>query len=138
MPISFTIFEEQGYYIARIVGRVTDDDILAAFKEFHSTQDATKWNVLADFGDADLRGVTEFGVGQQVHNVRDRYRASEPHTVRTAVYAPDDLGYGLVRMYLARADDIPQSVRLFRDKNEALAWLLGDEPSGLEPGRESR
>lgn len=44
---------------------------------------------------------------------------------RVAIVIADDLGYGMVRMYQALANELPQEVHAFRDIEQAEQWLAG-------------
>ena len=52
---------------------------------------------------------------------------SEVHVAgaRRALVAPMDVGFGLSRMFQGMAD-LDGDVRVFRDRDEALAWLSGE------------
>jgi hypothetical protein len=52
---------------------------------------------------------------------------SEVHVAgaRRALVAPMDVGFGLSRMFQGMAD-LDGDVRVFRDRDEALAWLNGE------------
>jgi hypothetical protein len=43
---------------------------------------------------------------------------------RRAIYAPTDLGFGMARMFeILRSDDHSGGLRVFKDLDEALAWI---------------
>jgi len=52
-----------------------------------------------------------------------------PAQSRVAMVAPANLVYGLSRMYQSYRADSPLPLRVFRDYDEALAWLEGDDPA---------
>ncbi len=47
---------------------------------------------------------------------------------RRAIVAPQDVSFGLSRMYELHREDHSESIRIFRDLDQALQWL------GLDPG----
>ena len=56
--------------------------------------------------------------------VRRRY--PERARARIAYVVASDLGFGMSRMYELLSDASPQYNALFRDHDEAMAWLLAD------------
>jgi hypothetical protein len=48
---------------------------------------------------------------------------TSPVPGRCAVLAGSDVVFGLLRVYEAFSDGAPVTVRVFRDRNRALAWL---------------
>ncbi len=127
MPISMTVFPDEGYYVARFFGQITDDELNDVFLEFHATHDVTGLHVFADLSEADFSLLTSEGISRHAQNVLDVSSDNSDVIVRSAVYAPDNLAFGISRMYLAQADDIPQRVRIFRNRDEAMAWMLSDD-----------
>ena len=51
-----------------------------------------------------------------------------------AVVAPDDLGYGLARMWQAFAQDIGWSAEVFRERSTAQRWLQDSLAGGCRRG----
>ena len=45
---------------------------------------------------------------------------------KTAMLVDQDLQYGMARMYESLTDDMPFEVGVFRDEQEAMAWLKED------------
>lgn len=127
MPISMTVFPDEGYYVARFVGQITDDELNDVFLEFHATHDVTGLHVFADLGEADFSLVTSEGVSRHAQNLLTVYPENSDVIVRSAVYAPHNLAFGMSRMYLAQADDVSQNVRIFRNRDEAMAWMLSED-----------
>ena len=78
----------------------------------------------------DLRGAEEGNVNshtlQQIADLFTRGDKS-PEQSRVAIVAERDIAYGLSRMYQAFRSDSPLDLRVFREMNEARAWL------GLDP-----
>ena len=48
-----------------------------------------------------------------------------PHNYKAAVYATADAEYGLMRMLEALTPDGNTPIRIFKNKEDALAWLKG-------------
>ena len=54
--------------------------------------------------------------------IAERYDPSWTHQY-TAIVADGDVLYGLARMYESMTDDLPTELRIFRQKEEAVAWV---------------
>ena len=55
-------------------------------------------------------------------------RADEPRRrgARIALLVADDLGFGMMRMYVLLSDPLGQEMAVFRDEAAAERWLCGD------------
>jgi hypothetical protein len=84
---------------------------------------------LADLSEADLTEITADGVWNLARMVEELFR---PHNIfpKVAVYAPNDLDYGMARIYSAHAEKF-EAHRVFRDFDEARAWLLADNENDV-------
>ena len=124
MPITFSINHENGYSIAKFKGRISDDELLNAYKSFYTGED---WrpglNELVDFSDADLKEITIEGIRNLAKLAENVFKAHNIISVKTAVYAPKDFSFGLSRMYEAISFESPENVNVFRDILEAEMWL---------------
>ena len=123
MPVKFTVHPDDGYYLAKFVGKISDSEMLNDFRRFFS---GDKWipglNELADISEADVTGITADGVNKLamlIENIFQQYGISP----KVAVYAPHDLPYGLARMYSVSAEKF-ETHDVFRDLDEAKAWLF--------------
>lgn len=76
--------------------------------------------VLLDVSHGDLSKLD----AQQMRDIADFACSKSTHT-KTALYCPDDLNYGISRMYegIASARTAKSEIRIFREESEALAWL---------------
>ncbi len=61
-------------------------------------------------------------IAQTGHNIE------VPDNSRVAIVAPDDLSYGVTRIYSVLRKDSRSQHQVFRTREDALAWL--DDPSG--------
>jgi hypothetical protein len=124
MPITFSINFDGGYLIAAYTGKISDEEMLASWKGFFQGE---KWvpglNELIDLSQADLNGITANGLEQLIDYAKTVYEKHNIHSVRIAVYAPENIHYGLARMYEALTFDYPQSADVFRSIKEAESWL---------------
>ena len=124
MPITYSINFDDNYLIAAYTGRISDEEMLASWKGFFKGE---KWvpglNELIDLSQADLSDITAEGLEQLINYAKTVYEKNHIHSVRIAVYAPENIHYGLARMYEALTFDSPQSANVFRSIQEAESWL---------------
>lgn len=124
MPITFSINHKDGYSIAKFDTRISDEELLNAYKAFYTGKD---WrpgqNELVDFSDVDLEEITIKGMINLAEFAESVFKAHNIPSVKTAIYAPKDLTFGLSRMYEAISFESPENVRVFRDILEAEMWL---------------
>ena len=126
MPIKFTIVKERNYFIAKWEDKINDAEIIEAYREFF---EGDEWvpgmNELADFSQsnlADVKSHTFEKLGQYIHKI---YKENNMANMKCASYAPEDLAFGLLRLYeLITDDDSPETTKVFKNIDEAEQWLI--------------
>lgn len=125
MPIAVQIDHARKLVVATVTGDVCDDELLEYQKNVWSDTALAGYSELFDVTAVrSISGVTAAGLGavaqcaasMDVPGKRSRF----------AIVAPQDLPYGMGRMYEALRTEIPGSVRsvaVFRSRDEAEAWL---------------
>ena len=122
--MKFSITPRDGYLEVKFTGRPTPDgfarycDALVHHKDWKPGS-----LVLTDDTDLDASSIT-VGEVRAIAEVLGRYR-KEHGKARTAIVAPRDLVYGMIRMwgvFIEGKWDVETMV--FRSRDEALAWLL--------------
>ena len=102
---------------------VTADFILSMLKELYSMK-AYQTEKIA--GLWDFRGCTSNINYETMHKITSyidiHYDPSWSHNI-TALVVDKDVLYGLARMYEVITEDIPTTVRIFKDIDEAQAWI---------------
>jgi hypothetical protein len=127
MPCSYTILPESRFVYTRGWGVVTDAMILAqahalksdprfqpSFAQLYDLREATL--AFTSAGVREVAVVSPFGVGAR----------------RAFVSGSSDSLFGMVRMYEALRESVPDSVEVFRSAHEALRWLGTSAPPGWE------
>jgi hypothetical protein len=111
------------------VGQVSDNEFITFYSSFFAAGGLEPTShLLVDLRLADsssrspamLRKLADFITCSPVHI---------PARTKVAVVAPQDLAYGLARMYGALADAVPWKFRVFRSVEDAESWLA--VPPGL-------
>ena len=120
IPITFL----RGYFISKYEGTISDEEVLNAYNDFFQGKE---WrpglNELADLSDANVSLITNQGISRLVELNKRVFKAHNIDSVKTAVYAPEDLPFGLARMYSILAEDSPENIDVFRDFFEAKSWI---------------
>jgi hypothetical protein len=109
-----------------VSGKVSAGEIVAAIRDFY--EDGVTANVFWDLTDSDLSEISASDV-KHIASLSGEYpdkRASG----KTAIVGPDDLSYGLLRMYETIKDfnKLPFSTKAFRNIDEAYEWLAESQP----------
>ncbi len=118
MPTKLVIVPDLSLVAGRAWGVLTGEELVAAMARTRDAPDfRPHFRQLADF-----RGVTEFHFP---NNVIRRIAASPVYALgaRRAFVVDTDESFGLARMYQMSQEDPEDALRIFRDLDEALAWL---------------
>lgn len=125
MPIAFSVNHEDGYFVSKYTGIVTTDEIIETYQTFFNSPDwAASLNELVDHSELDGSELTEDSLKHVANFAAQFYKENNIPYVKTAIYAPNDLPYGLSRMYDVMTYNSPELVAVFRDLDAARAWLL--------------
>ena len=126
MPLTFTINHKHGYIVCRYSGKVTNEEILDSWKNFYESD---KWipgmNFLSDISDVDGSAITSDGLRHLAQYSRTVHEKNHVSAVKVAIYASRPLPFGLARMYEGHSYKSPETVRVFKSKVAAEAWLKG-------------
>ena len=123
VPISYRIDVERNLVLAVGSGILTDDDLL----------DFRKRLVNDPAFRPDMRELSDFrSVEKHVHTTEGLNRFLEQENMyadrlgeyRIAIVTGSDLHFGFSRMYIAGVADTLPEVQVFRDIDEAEAWLF--------------
>lgn len=125
MPITFTVIEDDCYFMAEWKGPITDEEMLSAYRDFFAGE---KWlpglNELADLSAAELSAVSTAALRKLALLIESTCTDCGVAAMRCAAYAPADLSFGLLRMYEVFCDYSPETTKTFRDRRAAEEWLI--------------
>ena len=84
---------------------------------------------IIDYRNADFKGVTAVGA-TRIASLNVRLHSGRP-TPRVALLVTDDLQYGISRMGATTNEFRNPNIRVFRDRDDAVAWVSseGTHPS---------
>ena len=116
---------QQDLTIHKYSGNLTEQGLLNSIQSFY--EDSPSLYTLCDYSDASIDRLSMAFVRQLYSMVRKLGFARQGG--KTAVVAPEDLKYGLARMFqiMSDTDDFPFETRVFRSDDEAKQWLLEKE-----------
>lgn len=122
MPIDYQVLEEGGLVLTVFSGHVTTQEVIEHTRDFMGdTRIRPGHRELADLSRATSTEVSFESLADAVKMERD---ANCFRDARLAIVAPQDIQYGMSRMYLTLADKTPRAeVELFRDVEQARSWL---------------
>lgn len=124
MPISTTIDVQHGVIIRNLTGEPSIREALAEMDEdFQRPGFRAGMNTLWDLSLASVGHLTTEEVRQMASGIAERM-GGRGTGFKSAIVVPEDLGYGMMRMFGAFADDLPIRRKIFRSYSEAWAWLI--------------
>lgn len=126
MPVTFSTNHEDGYFVSKFKETISVEELLHNYRDYFL---GGEWipglNELVDMSDADMREITTEGTERIVALYESLLKTHKILSVKTAVYAPEDLPFGISRMYsmIAEISESPENVAVFRNFLEAKEWL---------------
>jgi hypothetical protein len=123
MPISYRIDAERNLVLAEAHGVLTDDDIINFRKRLlEDPAFQPGMHELSDYRRAERHELTTEGLQRFIeHDKSVMEKLGSDY--RIAIVTRSDLHFGFSRMYIAGVSDILPEVQVFRDIDEAEAWL---------------
>ena len=124
MPIEFKVFKKENYFISTWSGKVTDTEAIKKFKEFYNGPEyAPSMHELSDLSQFDFSSISSEGLINMAKANQIMLEEQNVTNMKTAVYSPHDLQFGMARIYEAWSADSPETIQIFRDLHAAEAWL---------------
>jgi len=125
MPVSCIYHKNENYLECEIHGDLTIEEFKATLKsllssEEHSPDVDTLWDLRNfDFSSVDVETQRKW--------VELRSKQPERGNAKMALVVINDVSFGKSRMYEMWSGGLPQRMRVFRDYEEAKAWLLNED-----------
>ena len=116
---------DAGMIVHTIDGAISLDEALSAFDR--ATADERfrpSMNVLWDFTNGTILG----GATDEIQELSKAFSRRLEHSAfhKAAVAAPQDLAYGIARMYEGFSGEQPVDLNVFRSREEAMSWLRAE------------
>lgn len=127
MAIKITRDEDQDLTIHDVTGTVSEEEMSDAQYDFYRKEPTKR--LLWDMSQTNVEHVTQDILKRFIRKSVDL--GSEQKGGRVAIYASEDLQYGLARMtkVFTEMGSAPYSFNVFRSRKEALDWLISEDPS---------
>jgi hypothetical protein len=123
MPISYHLRPEEKLVVLIHDGFVTNGEFKSFYKSlYEDNQFDLSFNMLVDLRQAES-SVRSAETLQESAEFMKRQYESTTATPKVAVVAPEDISFGLARMYEAFSEEVPWEFEVFRATDAALAWL---------------
>ena len=124
MTLQFLPEPDKPYFVTRFVGEIDDSQLFDYYRQVYSRPELQPVKAeFADLSEADMTRVSATALADLAAMIEDDFTSLGGESVRTAVYSPDDMPFGLGRIYQAWSESSPELVRVFRDKDKAIEWL---------------
>lgn len=104
-----------------LIGQVTDDELLAYYQQPHFEEISDTWREIVDGSQ-----ITEMAVTPEGQRQLAIIAAANPNKLRggrVAMVALSDVTYGMFRMWEIQREELDYTVRVFRNFEEAQAWV---------------
>ena len=129
MPITYIIRSDLRLILITHTGVVADDEFLQGYRKLSNDKKFNiSFNRLVDLRNTDSRIRSSDALANLAKLSEHKHRETDS-VPKTAVIAPTDLSYGLVRMYNALSSDAAREIVVFKSVAQALSWL--DAPADL-------
>ena len=123
MPITTTIDVERDLIIRKVTGRFLIDDLEAAYAySFEHPDYKSSMNALWDLLEADIAGVSSEELTEAVKLVQS-VTEKRGGGYKVAFVVPDEVSYGITRMFKALGNNLGFQMSSFRNMDDANIWL---------------
>jgi hypothetical protein len=121
MPVDVTFNDKSGIWELLSRPPTDVDELIFALRSVYQELDVNRpllllWQGVEEAGLMDAAGI------QRLRNFMEAERPSV--SGRTALVAESDVNFGMARVAHAYSDGVIPNMRPFRDRDEAIAWLL--------------
>jgi hypothetical protein len=126
MPIDYHIDSDQRLVVARAYGAVVREDLFAYQRDVWSRPEVAGFSELVDMSGAEMLGDARAEEMLALAELAARMDPPGGRAGRLAILAPQDLAFGLGRVYQAYREQTgggTKQVGVFRTMDEALRWL---------------
>ena len=123
MPIIFDFKPEHKLVVCRQVGAVEDEEFISSYRSlFEGGRFDPPMDLVVDLRLADSSRRSQDAIRDFAEYLKEWMRNTDKKS-RIVVIAPQDVSFGLARMYEAYAESAHVDFTVFREADEALEWL---------------
>ena len=99
MPITYSMNHDEGYLEIIYKGQISDAEFLDTYKSLLNSYDRIPaTNNLTDISEADLTNLSSDAIRELSDYILRLYKKTGITSLKTAIYAPDSLQFGLSRV----------------------------------------
>lgn len=115
-------------------GSVDDAEVLRLMEELYQLDSYPEFDQFVDFSAVKAYTVTPKGIMNYTETARQRpERKAAREDRKLVLYAPDDLTFGMSRLWSSRANNVGVNLEVFRSLNQALDFIgLASSPTQNE------
>lgn len=125
MPLHFSLEPGRRYFMTRFEGQIDDTQLFEYYDQVYLRPELQPpMAEFVDLSEGDLTRVTTRGLEELAQRNKHTLSKLGIDSIKTAVYSPNNMPFGLGRVYQAWSDTSPELVRVFRDRQEAIDWLF--------------
>ncbi|MCB1693144.1 MAG: STAS/SEC14 domain-containing protein [Pseudomonadales bacterium] len=122
----------RGLIIRKIEGAFTDADAIAAWEAYKQLPGKDRYNELYDYLDTTSYDISADVVRRLAHDAQESPDDWHFDGKKTAYVANSGLIWGMLRMFVSMEACEEREIRFFDNREEAMAWLTGDEPDTVD------
>ena len=123
MPIKYQIDSEHNLIIRTVSGTLTSSDVLNVLNESLDDKDFVKdMHAIWDISNAEIHQITVDTIKTIVEHIKTHLN-NRGSKYKIAIVAPEDLNFGISRMFATYGSDLPVSIGIHRDIDDAYRWL---------------
>ena len=123
MPIKYKIDSEHNLIIRTVSGTLTSSDVLNVLNESLDDKDFVKdMHAIWDISNAEIHQITVDTMNTIVEHIKTHLN-NRGSKYKIAIVAPEDLNFGISRMFATYGSDLPVSIGIHRDIDDAYRWL---------------
>ncbi|MDJ0916127.1 MAG: hypothetical protein QNJ05_00085 [Woeseiaceae bacterium] len=124
MTLQFLPEPDKPYFVTRFIGEVDDSQLFEYYRQVYTRPELQPVKAeFADISEADVTRVSATGLAGLAAMIEEDFTSLGIESLKTAVYTPDDMPFGLGRIYQVWSESSPELVRVFRDRDKAIEWL---------------
>lgn len=133
MPVTFDYCHEYRYLLVTYAGKMAPGEIIEAWADFVKNGfQNLGYNTLVDLSGADLSAVPMAEVEKLTELTARVHDDNGIAAIKVANYAPTTLPFGMARAYEGMSVSAAERIRVFKDLDEAKAWLAREDTPGAQ------
>ena len=126
MPVNSKVNTELNIIVRTVTGELASDDVSQAISESLLDPDFKEnMHVIWDLTQADVNKISTEQLLYVVEYIRSKID-SRGANYKIAIVAEMDLSYGISKMFEGYGGDLPVSIHVYRNIDEAYQWIAGE------------